>query len=292
MNWDDLRFFLALAREGSVSGAGRTLEVKHTTVARRISALEAQLGSRLFDRMPSGYALTQVGENLLPHAQSMETLVAGADREVFGMDTELSGSLKLAASYDVFSRLITPRLQRFTQRYPNIEIELLSSTHLVDLNSRQADIALRLSPKPPEQLVGREIVALAHGIYASETYLKNTPPSLQKHQLILWGQDQNPDWVKDHFPRARVALRVNEVVSMLDATVSGLGLARMPCYMGDSDPDLRRIDLPLTPSNWGVWVLSHPDLRASARVRACREFLIETIEQQRVLIEGTNSKYF
>ena len=122
MNWDDLRFFLALAREGTVSGAGRVLEVKHTTVARRVAGFEEQLGSRLFDRMPSGYAMTQAGENLMPHALGIEELVNSANREVFGMDSQLSGPLKLAASYDVFTRLITPKLHEFTDKYPLIEI--------------------------------------------------------------------------------------------------------------------------------------------------------------------------
>ena len=289
MNWDDLRFFLALAREGTVSGAGRVLEVKHTTVARRIAGLEEQLGSRLFDRMPSGYAMTQVGENLMPHALGVEERVNAADREVFGMDVELSGSLKLAASYDVFTRLITPKLHLFIDKYPGIELELVSSTGLVDLGSRQADIALRLSPKPPEQLIGHNIVPLSHGVYASEAYLE------QKHntdQLILWSHERAmPDWVADHFPNARVFARASEIMTMMDAVKNNLGMARMPCYVADAEPTLRRIDVSLTPSDWRVWVLSHADLRSTARVRACREFLIDIIEQQRELIEGLNSRY-
>ncbi|MBV1919243.1 MAG: LysR family transcriptional regulator [Pseudomonadales bacterium] len=297
MNWDDLRFFLALAREGTVSGAGRVLEVKHTTVARRIAGLEEQLGSRLFDRMSSGYAMTQVGENLMPHALGVEELVNAADREVFGMDAELSGSLKLAASYDVFTRLITPKLHLFTDKYPRIELELVSSTGLVDLGSRQADIALRLSPKPPEQLIGRKIVPLSHGVYASETYLeKRVEQELEQkgdaEQLILWGHEKTmPEWVVDHFPNARVFARASEIMTMLDAVKNNLGLARMPCYVADAEPTLRRIDVSLTPSDWGVWVLSHADLRSTARVRASREFLIDIIEQQRELIEGLNSRY-
>jgi len=290
MNWDDLRFFLALAREGTVSGAGRSLNVKHSTVARRVAAFEEQLGSRLFDRMPSGYAMTQVGENLMPHALGIEELVNAADREVFGMDAQLSGSLKLAASYDVYTRLITPHLHLFTDKFPAIELELLSSTGLVDLGSRQADIALRLSPKPPEYLLGREIVTLSHGVYASERYLLARPP---QEQVILWGQDKAmPEWVIDHFPDAKVAVRTSEIMTMMEAVKNHLGLARMPCYVADAEPTLRRLDLTLTPSNWSVWVLSHADLRATARVRACRDFLIEIIQQQRSLIEGLDSNYF
>jgi len=290
MNWDDLRFFLALAREGTVSGAGRALEVKHTTVARRVAAFEEQLGSRLFDRMPSGYAMTQVGENLMPHALGIEELVNAADREVFGMDAQLSGSLKLAASYDVFTRLVTPKLHLFTDKFPSIELELVSSTGLVDLGSRQADIALRLSPHPPEHLIGREVVHMSHGVYASEQYLQN---KRAQDQLILWGHDKNmPEWVVEHFPDARVYARASEIMTMMEAVKNHLGLARMPCYVGDAEPTLRRLDVSLTPSGWGVWVLSHADLRTTARVRACREFLIEIIEQQSALIEGLNSKYY
>lgn len=290
MNWDDLRFFLALSREGSVSGAGRVLAVKHTTVARRIAALEDQMGSRLFDRLPSGYAMTQVAENLYPHALAMEELAQAADREVFGMDTQLSGTLKLTTSYDVFTRLITPRLHQFTDQYPGIDLELLSSTSLADLASRQADIALRLSPKPPEYLIGREVVPLRHGVYASARYLKRKRGS---EKLILWEHDRDmPEWVIDHFPGARVVVRTSEVMTMMEAVKNHLGIARIPCYVADAEPTLRRIDVSLTPSKWGVWVLSHVDLRSTARVRVCREFLIDIIEQQRNLIEGRASKWY
>jgi len=289
MNWDDLRFFLALTREGTVSGAGRVLAVKHTTVARRISALEEQLGSRLFDRLPSGYAMTQVAENLYHHALSMEEIAQAADREVFGMDTQLTGTLKLTASYDVFSRLLTPKLQQFTDQYPGIDLELLSSTSLADLASRQADIALRLTPKPPEYLVGREVLPLRHGVYASSQYLKK---KRNTEKLILWEHERDtPEWVSDHFSGAKVVARTTEIMTMMDAVKNHMGLARMPCYVADSEPNLRRLDVALTPSNWGVWVLSHVDLRSTARVRVCREFLIEVIQQQRELIEGLASKY-
>lgn len=289
MNWDDLRYFLALARKRSVSGAGRELAVKHTTVARRIASLEEQLGSRLFDRTPSGYALTQVGENLLPHAIDIEERINAADREVLGMDAQLTGSLRLASSFDLFTRLITPQIKRFTDQYPGIEIELVSSTGLVDLGSREADIALRISPKPPEHLIGREIVSVAHGVYASEGYLKqqNLP-----HQLVLWLHDKTmPEWVTRHFPNGNIVARTSDVMTMLDTVKNHLGLARMPCYVGDAEPSLRRLDLALTPSDWGVWILSHKDLRSTARVRACREFLVDIIGQQRTLIAGTNSRY-
>jgi DNA-binding transcriptional LysR family regulator len=289
MNWDDLRYFLALARKHSVSGAGRELKVKHTTVARRIAALEDQLGSRLFDRTPSGYSLTQVGENLLPHAIEVEDKINDADREIIGMDAQLSGPLRLASSYDLFSRLIAPKLKQFTDQYPAVELELVSSTGLVDLASREADIALRISPNPPEHLIGRQIVPLSHGVYGSAEYLSQVT---DVHSLILWSHDKTmPQWVLDHFPESKLVSRVTDIMTMNELVKNHLGLARMPCYVGDAEPSLRRVDVSLKSSGWSVWVLSHKDLKDTARIRACREFLIEIVEQQRSLIQGTESRY-
>lgn len=289
MNWDDLRYFLALARQGTVSGAGRELSVRHTTVARRIAILEDSLGSKLFDRTPNGYVLTQVGENLLPHASSIEERIHHASREVLGMDARLSGTLRIASSYDLFSRLITPQIKAFTEKYPNIQVELVSSTNLIDLDSREADIAIRISPKPPEHLIGQSIVPLAHGIYGSEEYFKSN----NGNKLILWlHEETKPKWVSEHFPEREVVARVSEVVTMLDLVKNHVGIARLPCYVADTEPTLRRLDLTMDPSDWRIWVLSHQDLRDTARVRACREFLVDIIRQQSELIEGKASIYF
>ena len=289
MNWNDMHFFLALAKEGSVSGAGRVLGVEHTTVARRISTLEKQLGSRLFDRLPTGYVMTLVAENLYPHALAMEELVQVAQREVFGMDAQLSGNLKLTAGHDVFSRLVIPKLQRFTKHYPKIKIELLSSANLADLSSRQADIALRLTATPPDYLIGKKILPLCHGIYASAQYLRK---KRAKEKLVLWeNENDSPEWVVNHFPSAQVALRTSDLATMTGTVKNHMGIARIPCYIGDAEPSLRRLDLKLTASTWGIWVLSHVDLRSTARVRVCREFLVEIIEEQRDLIEGLKSNY-
>lgn len=290
MNWDDLRFFLALSREGSVSGAGRALGVKHTTVARRIRALEERIGTRLFDRLPNGYAMTQAAENIFAHALEMEALAQAVDREVFGQDTELAGPLKLTVAHDAANLLIVPKLRAFAETYPHIDLQLLTTTGLVDLAVREADIAVRLTAKPPDYLVGREVMRLQHGVYGTTRTLRKFSDPVN---VILFRSDtDHPPWVTENFPNARIVLRVdNDVTSMAAATRNHLGLSRMPCYIGDSDPGLRRLDVLLKPSDWGIWVLSHVDLRATARVRVCREFLLETIEQQRSLIQGEQSRY-
>ena len=289
MNWDDMRVFLALAREGSVSGAGRALGVKHTTVARRIHAFEERLGTRLFDRLPNGYAMTQAAENMFEHALAMEALAQAVDREVFGQDAELAGPLKLTVAHDLANRLILPKLRVFTEAYPHIDLQLLTTTGLIDLAAREADIAVRLTAKPPDYLVGREVMRLRHGIYGTTRTLRKLADPVN---VILFRSDvDHPPWVTENFANARTVLRVDDVSSMAAATRNHLGLSRMPCYIGDSDPGLRRLDVPLKPSDWGIWVLSHVDLRATARVRVCREFLLETIEQQRPHIQGEYSRY-
>ena len=290
MNWDDLRYFLAVSREGSVSGAGKALGVNHTTVARRVSALEAKLKTRLFDRTAEGYEMTQTAENMYDHAEAIEARAVAIDREVFGRDAELAGGLKLTISHDVASRLVVPHLAAFRQDYPGIELELLTTTGLVDLSAREADIALRLTGRPPEYLIGRKVLPLVHGVYGANHYFDDA--ERQVGVILFRGEGDRPEWVASHYPEAEVVLRVDDVTTMVAAVQQGLGLARMPCYIGDSSSGVRRADLELSPSDWGVWVLNHVDLRCTARVRVCREFLVEAIWAQRDLVLGEQSTYF
>lgn len=290
MNWNDLRYFLALCREHSVSQAGKSIGVNHTTVSRRIAALEADLGTRLFDKQAQGYAMTQAAENLYQHALLMEEQAQAIDREIFGQDAELTGLLKLTVAHDFAERVIVSKLPQFQAAYPCIDLQLLTTTGLIDLAAREADIAVRLTDKPPEYLVGRRVMPLRHGIYGSPEYLRqHDGPS----KVILFrGGDKRPEWVAEHFPDATTALGLDDVSTMVGAAKNSMGLARLPCYIGDSEPGVERLDLRLTPSTWGVWVLSHVDLRSTARVRVCREFLFEALEQQRALILGEDSRYY
>jgi DNA-binding transcriptional LysR family regulator len=290
MNWDDLRFFLALARARTVSAAGRDLGVKHTTVSRRIKALEEGLGTRLFDHLADGYAMTPAGENLFNNALIMEEQAQAVDRTVFGLDAQLRGDLVLTASHDVFSRLVIPHLGRFTRDYPGINLRLLSTTGLADLGARQADIALRLTPKPPDYLVGKRVIPLGIGIYASRQYLEDNP---HPRHLVLWNDEiEKPEWAQRNFPAADVTIRADDVTTLLGCVERHMGATMLPCYIGDSAAGLCRLDLPLAPSSWGVWILSHADLRATARVRVCREFLTDIIERQETLIAGLDSRYW
>ena len=244
--------------------------------------------TRLFDRLPDGYAMTQVAENIFKHALAMEVLSQAVDRETFGRDAELAGPLKLTVGNEVADRVILPKFRVFREAYPHIDLQLLTTTGLVDLAAREADIAVRLTSKPPDYLVGREVIRLQHGIYGTTRTLRE----LSNPDVILFeSETEQPPWVTDNFPNAQTVLRVDDVTSMVAATKNHIGLSRMPCFIGDSTAGLRRLDVPLKPSDWGVWILSHIDLLATARVRVCREFLLETIEQQRPLIQGEKSRY-
>lgn len=293
MNWDDLRVFLALCREGTVSAAGRVLGMNHTTVARRIHALENTLATRLFDRAPDGYAMTQAAENMYPHALRMEERAHAIDRDIFGRDAALEGPLKVTVPYEFASRILVPTLQEFRTAFPRIELALLTTTGLVDLAAREADIAVRLTARPPDYLVGRPVLPLRHGVYGAESYLRSLQSPGAVPQIILFrGDEQVPPWVSEHFPGASTGLRIDNVSTMCAAVEAGLGLARIPCFIGDAAAGLRRLDLPLAPSTWQIWVLNHVDLRSTARVRVCRDYLQETIASCRQLILGEQSRYW
>jgi DNA-binding transcriptional LysR family regulator len=289
MNWDDLRFFLAFSREGSVSGAGRALGVKHTTVARRIQALEKQMGTRLFDRSRSGYSMTQAAENLFDDVLKLEEKIQQVDHKTSDQDAALAGLLKLTVAHDLANRLIVPEIGKFLEAYPKIELQLLMTTGLIDLAAREADIAIRLTPSPPEYLVGRELMKLRHGIYGTEEVLNNLAEPV--NVILFRGEINHPTWVTDHFKNSNAVLRVDDVSSMAVATKNGLGIAKMPCFIGDTEPALRRLDVKIQLSSWGVWILNHVDLRATARVRACKDFLQDVLESKRQLIQGDRSNY-
>ena len=289
MNWNDLKYFLALSREGSVSGAGRALGVKHTTVARRIQALEKHLGTRLFDRSRSGYSMTQAAENLFDDVQKLEENIHQFDRQASDQDAALAGSLKLTVATELANRLIIPEIGGFFTTYPNIDMQLLMTQGLVDLAAMEADLAIRMTPNPPDYLVGRELMKLRHGIYGTRGVLDNLAEPV--NVILFRDEIEHPSWVTDHFDKVNVVLRVDDVGSMAVATKNGLGIAKMPCFIGDTEPTLRRLDLDIELSKWGVWMLNHVDLRATARVRACKEYLEDILERKRAVIQGDNSRY-
>ncbi len=290
MNWDNLRYFLAVCRSGSVTGAGKALGVTHTTVARRIAGFERELGTRLFTRLRDGYVMTETAEAVFRELISLEERVIDIERVIFGRDTTLRGRLKLTAPEHLANVILAPTLPALRERYPELEVELLTTTSLLDLNTRQADVALRITRDPPEHLIGRRVSPLALGVYATEGYLERARER-GEHHVITYPGDEPARVLGVSLPRAKAALRCDSPGTMRAAIRSGLGLGVLPCYYADVDPQLRRLAVPAASREWGVWLLNHVDLRGTARVQAVREFLTEVIEGAGALLRGERSRF-
>lgn len=289
MNWDDLRLFLAVARERSVSGAGKRLGMHHTNVARRMSRFEESLGTRLLDRSKAGYTLTEAGDRLYRQAVTMEEQAQAIERSLVGLDVSLRGTVKLTANQDFFDALIAHRLGDFYGRYPDICLEVVTTSRVLNLDAREADIALRVTPSPDEHLVGRRVSPLVMGLYASTAYQPN--PGDAVRVMLFRRQSTPPDWVLEHFPNATVFTRVDSLRSARAVLRQGLGVACLPCFYADQDPALRRLDLPFESDEHGIWLLSHADVRTSARVRACRDWLVQVLNEQHDLLIGQRSQW-
>lgn len=287
--WDDIRYFLAVARHGSVTAAAAILGVNHSTVSRRIQAFEKKHNAHLFERVPSGYAITQPGENIYLKALEIEQRAQDIERQLFAEDNRLQGKVVVTAPNMVLNHLILPKLPIFLQANPGIELELQTTPDLKNMAAREADIAIRLTPQPPEALIGRQVAELTQGIYTTKSYMQHNKDI---QNVILWSDEITlPAWVQKHFPGANVILRTDSVPTMMAAVRAGIGIAVLPCIVGNMHDDLYRLNLELPPPSWGVWVLHHADLRSNARIRVCREFFIDVLQKYKNLFEGVESRY-
>ena len=290
MDWDNLRIFLALARQKSVRGAATALGVSHSTVSRRIDAFEQDLGVRLFERLPQGYVMTPFGEDMMQTTRRLEDAVNGLERRVLGQDSRLRGDLRVTMPDLLAAKLLMPDLVAFGESYPDINLEVAISYTPFDLGRREADVAIRITREPPETLVGRKIITYARATYASEDYLARHDPEHQPESVTWIGWDdrsRHPRWVRESdFPNASVRGRLNNAMVQLAAAKAGMGLAMLPCFMGDTEPDLRRVPPGRPEPAWDIWILTHEDLRATARVRAFMDFMAEAFLRHRDLLQG------
>jgi DNA-binding transcriptional LysR family regulator len=294
-DWNDLRSFLAIARHGSLQGAARTLRVNHSTVFRRLNALEARLGVRLFDRSPRGYALTVAGEHMLASAARVENEILGLERRLLGGDVRLAGTLRVTTTDTLVHGVLGPHLRAFQAAYPAVELELITGNAFFDLSKREADVALRPSRHPGDAMVGRRLTRVAVALYGARDYLAErgrpaSEPELAGHALITGDASlahlPATRWLAARAPAAARVLRCNSWLSQCAAARAGLGIAALPCFLGDPAPELVRV-LPPEPSLAGeLWLLTHPDLRRTARVRAFMEAVARGIRRERALLEG------
>ena len=288
ISWDDLRYCLAVVQEGSVTAAARKLDVNHTTVSRRISALERNLNAPLFDRSTAGWLLTPVGETILKFAEQMAEEVHSIQRMAKADRQDLSGKLRVTAVDVCIQRLLLPGIKAFSKLYPDIDIELIASESSLDLSIHEADIAFRTTNEPPQNVVGKKIAEFANAIYGTPQLYRQYQEQPGSVGAISWQGDGHslPGWLSQAFSGMPVRYRANSLNVVYDLTRNGMGFSMLPCALGDMEPALQRLPCQVTSPRAGFWVLSHIDLRTTARIRIFRDFMIDSILPYVPLIEG------
>ena len=291
IRWDDLQIVLAIAETGSLSGASRALRISHATVFRRLNEMERRLKVTLFERSRTGYIPTLSGDDLAASARRVQSEVKGAERRIIGQDLTLSGSLRITTTDTLFAGLLSPLLASFRQRYPDITLEVVISNQRQSLSRREADIAIRPTRQPPETLVGRKLSDISLAIYGQKALWQNAPlllntplpldpVSLQKEAWIgpdvQLGDTALEKWMMDK----SAAYKLDSMLGMQSAVRHGAGIAVLPCYLADADEALLKLSAPIEALTTPLWLLTHPDLRHVARVRAFMQAIAEGVGQQ------------
>ncbi len=294
MDWDYLRYIHALATGGTLARAGDILGVHQTTVLRRLDQMEEQLGVQLFERTRDGVQLTPAGETAFNEAERLSQDMDSLERKLMGQDARPVGKVRLATTDTLLSCLINPILSEFVALHPGIQLEVTTGNEVLSLSRRDTDIALRPTNEPQETLIGRRIGVIESAIYASDDYIDSHPPFDPDHpEAEAWVV---PDesfshlatnrWYRKHLKDTQPVIRCNSLYGMYSMICSGSGVGVIPCYMGDSTADLRRLSAPLKAEGTDLWLLTHQDLRQMARVRMVLEFLSEKLHERQPLIEG------
>jgi DNA-binding transcriptional LysR family regulator len=289
MDWNDLRHFLAVAREGSTLAAGRSLRTSQTTVARRIAALERALGFPLFEKRQAGYALTPAGEELVERAEEVEASAIGFAEAAAAHARDLSGTVRITSEDIYGTGLLSPLLRDLHELHPKIMIDLDMVQEMRDLGNGEADIALRSSSKDqPAGLVGRRLCKDDWTLYCSRDYAERhgTPASVEdlKSHVIVGGGGGNlwrhyQAWLKELGLEDRVAMHHANSTGLLSAVRAGFGIAVLPCIVADADPELIRCIPPRPDHGRVLWLLTHERVRHSPRVRAIIDFLYERLSR-------------
>ena len=282
INWSDLKFFLAIAREESLSRAALKLGVTHSTVFRRINSLEAHINVKLFSRKSDGYQLTEIGKEVLSHVKQVAEHIDDLQRLLDNRNNELSGEIHVTAPHNLAYHFLPRYVSQFRETYPEININLMVSNTDYNLSRLEADLAVRATPSPPMDLIGRKLFTLHWGAYASESYLKThgkptTIMDLRQHLLISSNQAMFDlpayKWIEENISKNNIVVRCNDLMSMSAFAVSGAGIALLPD--DQAKPELKRLfELPGEITS-DIWLLIHPDMRQCRRLIVFRDYLID-----------------
>lgn len=285
--WDDFRFVKAVGDRRGLTGAAELLGIDHSTAFRRLGAIEKALDARLFERGRAGYVPTPAGRAMIEVASRIESDVAAFSRAVAGGSEEVAGDLRVTAPAGLAGTLLMPILAGFSQKYPAVRLDLILADETLNLSRRDADVAIRASRGPDETLVGRRLTAVAWAVYGRADRIYGP---LSDEAWIGLGEGVAGGlfyrFMKGRAKPERIVLRLNAVTSLREAVASGIGIAPLPCFEGDADPALRRLGELEPELRADLWVLTHQDLRRSARIRAFMDHVAGAIVPLRPAFEG------
>ena len=286
LHWDDLQYFLAICRKGTIGAAARWLSVNHSTVLRRISSLESALDLRLFDRLPSGYALTAHGHELANGLAGITEQIEATQRRLTGGDLAIQGVIRLTSTDTLLQAFLMTYVAEFHARHPQIQIQIVVNNSFLNLTQREADIAVRGSNRPPENLIGRRAGVIETAVYASRKYLRALGRDRDAERFHWVAPDESlahlesAKWMRQNVPAERIAMRVDNLVGMVDAVAAGVGVGMLLCPLADRRRELVRVQEPMRQMDTAIWVLTHPDLKHVARIRALTDFLYEKLRDE------------
>lgn len=297
-DWNELRLVLAVQRSGRLTAAAVALGIDHSTAFRRLKALEERLGVRLFERLPGGvYQATEAGARIAAGAERMEDEALALDRDITGRDRRLCGRLRITSSETLAYRRLTGHLAAFRRAHPGIVVELAIDNRVLSLSRREADVALRpIRPKEGD-LWGRRLSGIAWTLYAAPAYLESaggplsSPVDVAGHALIGWEETASgiraADWLTGKAASEAFVYRTNSLINQLVAASSGIGLALLPCYLGDGEAGVTRaLREPVPELEGELWIVTHADLKGTARVRAFFDLVGEGLAREQALFEG------
>jgi DNA-binding transcriptional LysR family regulator len=294
--WDDIKYFLAVARHGSTLAAGRALKLSQSTVHRRLVELERQIGRELVVRQSAGYRLTAFGEEMLPYAQEIERAALAFEQRKLALDRMEVGVIRVTCPEPIMVRIVkSALLERFYARHPGLRVEFVMSDKYVDLLKGEADVALRSGDTDDNVLVGRKIADSIWSVYASQNYVQRfgRPESfadLNRHAVVGFdgpmATNRAASWLAEVAPDARIVARVSSVLGLVSAAKSGAAAVPMPIALGNSEPDLVRLfeDVPELTRSWRI--LAHPDMRKTPAVAAFFAFIGDEIAALRPILTG------
>lgn len=295
MNWDDARLFLAIAEEGSFRQAAMKLNFGHSTLSRRIESLEENLGVQLFNRSTTGLTLTPSGEEMVDTAKIVGREFDQLKVRLFGRDQAVQGRIVLTLPDILLNHLIMPMLIKFQENWPSITLEIITGFEKLDLNSREADVAIRLTGSPEEELIGRRLGSFHQAVYASQAYLDRFLAAKGEfpHQWIRPGVTSDFNFLlwspyKSTLP-IESSIIVPDISAQMEVAIAGRGLATLPCFVGDQCSDLVRLSHSKLRAD--IWLLSHKDLRNHKRMQIFRQFICEKFEDFQDLLNGDKTQY-